>query len=227
MLNESKKTATKAPASASFLPSETRSSRAARAAAASAAWCARARSTSWGVSPRTRRFVVMAPPKGSDTGEPHGCGSHKGCRGEYTPRRVLPGPDSRGAIVDIVCTSRKACIPSGSPSLLPGCKDMVGVAQLAERRTVAPKVEGSSPFTHPMQLRWAVSSAGQSRGLLIPRSRVRIPDGPPSRTRKPRRISVGAFLSLGHLRRPASRLRAGTGVLRPPARAHVSAVFRA
>ena len=55
---------------------------------------------------------------------------------------------------------------------------MVGVAQLAERRIVAPKVEGSSPFSHPI---CAVSSAGQSRGLLIPRSRVRIPDGAPVR----------------------------------------------
>lgn len=30
--------------------------------------------------------------------------------------------------------------------------DMVGVAQLAEHRVVAPVVEGSSPFTHPIFL---------------------------------------------------------------------------
>ena len=30
---------------------------------------------------------------------------------------------------------------------------MVGVAQLVEHRVVAPVVEGSSPFTHPIFLR--------------------------------------------------------------------------
>ena len=49
---------------------------------------------------------------------------------------------------------------------------------MPQPRIVAPKVEGSSPFSHPI---CAVSSAGQSRGLLIPRSRVRIPDGAPVR----------------------------------------------
>ena len=69
---------------------------------------------------------------------------------------------------------------------------MVGVAQLAERRIVAPKVEGSSPFSHPI---CAVSSAGQSRGLLIPRSRVRIPDGAPCELRNARRLRPpGVFL---------------------------------
>ena len=69
---------------------------------------------------------------------------------------------------------------------------MVGVAQLAERRIVAPKVEGSSPFSHPI---CAVSSAGQSRGLLIPRSRVRIPDGAPCELRNARKAQAsGRFL---------------------------------
>ena len=69
---------------------------------------------------------------------------------------------------------------------------MVGVAQLAERRIVAPKVEGSSPFSHPI---CAVSSAGQSRGLLIPRSRVRIPDGAPCELQNARKAyASGRFL---------------------------------
>ena len=40
-------------------------------------------------------------------------------------------------------------------------KNMVGVAQLAEHRVVAPVVEGSSPFTHPiLPASRARSSAG-------------------------------------------------------------------
>jgi hypothetical protein len=69
-------------------------------------------------------------------------------------------------------------VGQGFESLLARVKTMVGVAQLAEHRVVAPRVEGSNPFTHLntenlMQVRlfeegsyveklWAASSVGRA-----------------------------------------------------------------
>ena len=63
------------------------------------------------------------------------------------------------------------------------CAPMVGVAQLGERRTVAPEVEGSRPSTHPMLLvnacvlEWVVSSVGRA-GTLNPKVEGSTPSRP-------------------------------------------------
>ena len=55
---------------------------------------------------------------------------------------------------------------------------MVSVAQLVERRIVAPVAEGSTPFTHPNFCGiCARSSVGQSVGLRIRRPGVRVAPG--------------------------------------------------
>ena len=54
---------------------------------------------------------------------------------------------------------------------------MVGVAQLAERRTVAPEVEGSSPSTHPIVFSGSLAQLAE-QGTLNPKVEGSTPSRP-------------------------------------------------
>jgi hypothetical protein len=69
----------------------------------------------------------------------------------------------------LVKPARKSCLSEWEGLKMSSVPKVVGVAQLVERWTVAPVVEGSSPFTHPRYLaaqassrQCAVSSVGRA-----------------------------------------------------------------
>ena len=73
--------------------------------------------------------------------------------------------------------AKKGCTFYNYSSLLSTHYLMVGVAQLAERRTVAPEVEGSSPSTHPISLSGSLAQLVE-QGTLNPKVEGSTPSRP-------------------------------------------------